>query len=258
MKTVCAGIFLLLCAPTLVRAADSPASVQEFGLYLIVFLNRIFIPFLFALALLFFIYFIVRYFIIDINNYDGKEKARQYALYSIAAFVLMVSLWGVVNLFVDGIGFNRTDPVCPDYVNGICQSFNRGTPNESERTTPTNSSSDTNTTPAANTGTDTTTTPAPVDETPLVAATRVVRNEINAAAMSQATKDTQLGILADPVVSDSVKVQTVAALYQQRFISYPTAQTYINTVNAVRAARGEAQIIVNLSNHSDPQNTEPR
>lgn len=126
---VSSGMKILLMCALLVFAFPSTTFAQtggvctvidnavELALCSIVFINLKIVPFLFSLALLFFIYFMVRYFIIDINNADGKEKAKRYAIYSIAGFVLMVSLWGVVNLLVGGFfGTNTGNPVCPDTV----------------------------------------------------------------------------------------------------------------------------------------------
>lgn len=117
----------LLVLPAITLAQGPPTSIQTLGESLIVFFNLILVPFLFALALLIFVFNVVRYFIIDINSGFGeKEKARRYALYSIIGFVLMSVLWGIVNLVVDGLGLARSETVCPDYVpEAYCVSLSR-------------------------------------------------------------------------------------------------------------------------------------
>ena len=35
-----------------------------------------------------------------------KEKGKDLAIYAIVAFVLMVSIWGIVNLIAGGLGFS--------------------------------------------------------------------------------------------------------------------------------------------------------
>ncbi|GEM_PF-939043 len=87
-----------------------------------VFLNNTVVPFLFVIALLFFLWNIARYFIIDARSSDTREKAKRSAIYGIAALVLLVSLWGLVNLLVSGLGLNEGRSMCPDFMGGWCGS----------------------------------------------------------------------------------------------------------------------------------------
>ncbi len=79
------------------------------------FLNNVIIPFLFGLALLFFIWNAFRWLILGGGDKDAKDNARQLALYGIGAFVFLVSLWGIVNMLVNGLGLGGVDQVIPDY-----------------------------------------------------------------------------------------------------------------------------------------------
>lgn len=90
--------------------------IQDFLIALLNFLNEVVVPFIFALAFLFFIWNAARYFIIESGNEEGREKAKRLALWGIIAFVLMISIWGIVNLLVGGLGFSRSGFVCPDYL----------------------------------------------------------------------------------------------------------------------------------------------
>jgi hypothetical protein len=101
-------------------------SVQTFGTALIGFVNGTLLPFLFSVALLIFIYHVIRYFIVNPDNEKERESARRYAIYSILAFVLMTSVWGVVNLIVGGTGLGQSEPICPDSVPAFfCDSWGR-------------------------------------------------------------------------------------------------------------------------------------
>lgn len=110
------SILLLLILPSLTLAQGTPNDIQGFGRAFINFLNGTLVAFFFALALLIFIYNVIRYFIVDKDSYDKKEKARRYMIWSVAGFVLMVSIWGVVNMFVTGLNLGRELPICPDSI----------------------------------------------------------------------------------------------------------------------------------------------
>ena len=93
-------------------------TLQKFLADLLAFGNSVVIPLLFSLAFLFFIWNAARYFIIGGANPEEQKKAKSLALWGIIAFVLMVSVWGIVNLFVEGLGidFQAQQPPCPDYL----------------------------------------------------------------------------------------------------------------------------------------------
>ena len=102
---------------------------------IIIFINLTLIPLLFGIALLFFLFNIVRYFI-NSGNVAEREKASRAALFGIAAFVFLVSIWGIVNLFVNGLDFDREDPICPDYLGRWCNDGSFGTPDNPITVTP--------------------------------------------------------------------------------------------------------------------------
>jgi hypothetical protein len=57
------------------------------------------IPLLFALAFLFFLINIVRYFFIQ-GGEEGQTKGRQAVLYGLIGLVVLFSIWGIVNLLL--------------------------------------------------------------------------------------------------------------------------------------------------------------
>lgn len=120
----------LLLMPHLAAAQ----SIQTLGSDIIGFIDAVLLPFLFTIAFVVFIWQMVRYFIIDVENIDHKRRARDYALYAIIAFVLMVSIWAIVNLLVAGTGLGRSEVVCPDTLpDGYCEG---GTQSSSESAFP--------------------------------------------------------------------------------------------------------------------------
>lgn len=95
-------------------------SIQDFLIDIGLFINYSIIPFLFALALLFFLFNVIRYFILKGDAEDGRNEAKRLALYGIGAFVLLVSIWGLVNLIASSVGIDDGRSLCPDYLDGWC------------------------------------------------------------------------------------------------------------------------------------------
>ena len=93
-------------------------SIQTLLANIISFLNSTVIPFIIAVAFLVFLWNMAQYFIIGGASEENRTKARRNALYGIAAFVVIVSIWGIVNLLVNGFGFDRRTYITPDYIKG--------------------------------------------------------------------------------------------------------------------------------------------
>lgn len=85
------------------------------------FINFSVIPLLFAVALFFFIWNATRFFIIGAAETDAREQARRLALFGIAAFVILVSIWGIVNALAYSLGIDYDRSICPDYLDGWCE-----------------------------------------------------------------------------------------------------------------------------------------
>jgi len=97
-------------------------SVQGYILLILQFINWTLIPLLFSIALLFFLINAARYFILEGDSDGGREKAKTLALYGIGAFVFLVSIWGIVNMLVFGLGIGNDEAMCPDYLENWCGS----------------------------------------------------------------------------------------------------------------------------------------
>ena len=81
------------------------------------FLNTAIIPLLVAIAFVVFLWNITRYFIIGGTNEEDREKARSVAMWGIATFVIILSIWGIVNLLISDLGFGGdVSPITPDYI----------------------------------------------------------------------------------------------------------------------------------------------
>lgn len=68
------------------------------------FVSDILIPLVFALALLMFFYGVFKFLILGGGDEGSRAEGRQLMLWAIIGFVVMVSLWGIVNLIAGGLG----------------------------------------------------------------------------------------------------------------------------------------------------------
>jgi len=99
----------------------SAQGLQGFLSNLTVVISTVFIPFLFGITFLVFVINVVRFFVLQSNNEEGRENARSLITYSVLAFVFLVIFWGTINLLTSSLGFTRisdTGLPCSDYVDG--------------------------------------------------------------------------------------------------------------------------------------------
>lgn len=115
-------VAVLISLPTVTFAQNG--SLQGLITGTLGFINVVLIPFILGIAFLIFIINAVRFFVIGGNNTESQENARNLALYGVGAFVLILSLWGMVNILANGIGLNEGPcidgkAVQSDYLYGI-------------------------------------------------------------------------------------------------------------------------------------------
>jgi hypothetical protein len=102
-------LLLALLVPTISHAA----SVQQLVTNMLAFVQNILIPFILAIAFLIFVYNAVRFFIIGGASEDGQENGKNLVIYSLLAFVIILSFWGIVNIVVNGLWGNSLE-INPD------------------------------------------------------------------------------------------------------------------------------------------------
>lgn len=74
------------------------------------FISKTLIPVLLAIAFLFFVVGMVRYFLYaQDDNTEGKKSGKNLMYWGILAFVLMVSIWGIVTLVSEGLNLGGED-----------------------------------------------------------------------------------------------------------------------------------------------------
>lgn len=94
--------------------------IQTFLTNIGAFLNSTVLPFMIAIAFITFLWNAFRYFIVGGADPSEQQKARNLAFWGIGAFVVILSLWGIVYMLVGGFGLGTRYGTTPDYlcVNG--------------------------------------------------------------------------------------------------------------------------------------------
>lgn len=90
----------LLTLPTFTHAQG----MNDFIVNITIFISSTLIPFLFGMAFLVFVINAIRFFVVQSNNQEGREKAKALIIYSVLAFVFLVIFWGIINLLSNSLG----------------------------------------------------------------------------------------------------------------------------------------------------------
>jgi hypothetical protein len=113
MKTFATVLALGLFAVTnTVYAQDGEIGGATLGAYLESirdFINVYLIPFLFAIAFIVFIWGVFQYFIAGGANEEQRDKGKQLVMWGIIGFVIMVSVWGLINLVTNTLNFDDSE-----------------------------------------------------------------------------------------------------------------------------------------------------
>lgn len=104
--SIALSLYGLLPMVALAQANDNFGEVGTFVENISGFINNTLIPLVFAIALLVFLYGVFKYFILGGGDDDSRKEGRQLMLYAIIGFVVMVSIFGIVNLIAGGLGFS--------------------------------------------------------------------------------------------------------------------------------------------------------
>lgn len=100
------------------NGAIEPVVFNKTIFTIIKFLNDVVIPFLLAIGFFMFVVGVIRYFVIGGADPDSQKQAKTLAIYSVGAFVFILTFWALVNLVASGVGLVK-DPSeysVPDYM----------------------------------------------------------------------------------------------------------------------------------------------
>ncbi len=106
MKKALRASLVLLALPGVAFAAIN--NISDFGSFIINTINNILVPVLFAIAFVVFLWGAFQVFILGANSEENKEHGKAKMLYGLIGFVVMVSVWGLVNLLTGSLQFGNT------------------------------------------------------------------------------------------------------------------------------------------------------
>lgn len=104
MKFLFAIFPLFILVPLVAFAQGDFIGLSSLLRNITAFINGTLVPFIFTIAFLVFIWGVVQYFILGSEDDEKRKGAKQLMLWGIIGFVLMVSVWGIVNLLAGGLG----------------------------------------------------------------------------------------------------------------------------------------------------------
>ena len=80
------------------------------------FIDSTLVPVIFGLAFIVFIWGVFRYFIAGAASEEKRDEGKKFIFWGLIGFVLMICLWGIVNLLVNTLGFGgQTRPCLPTF-----------------------------------------------------------------------------------------------------------------------------------------------
>jgi len=104
-------VALSLLTPVFVLAQGTPKADFDglndyFGTF-ITLINTTIVPLIFIMSFVVFIWGVFQYFIAGASDPAKLEQGKQLVKYSLIGFILMVSIWGIVNIVAGGLGLDE-------------------------------------------------------------------------------------------------------------------------------------------------------
>ena len=119
-KNILLPLAALLISTPLVSFA---AGLQDVTLNIQIFFSDFLLPTLMTIAFAFFVINVIRFFIFEGDQEEGREKAKRLAIYGVAAFVFLVLFFGLINLLTESTGLEGKAPVISDYMDSNVRNF---------------------------------------------------------------------------------------------------------------------------------------
>jgi hypothetical protein len=108
---------LLFASPFIASAqTESTGLVGNLFSFALGIINDYLVPLIFAVAFVIFLFRVYQLFIQGGTSPDSAKKGRQFVLVSLVGFFLMFSVWGLINLLINTLGFDSASmPAIPTF-----------------------------------------------------------------------------------------------------------------------------------------------
>jgi hypothetical protein len=98
-----------LVLPLVASAAIN--NISDVGSFIINVINNVLVPVLFAIAFIVFIWGAFKTFIIGATTEEVKKEGKSLMLWGLIGFFVMVSVWGLVNILINTVGFGNNSGI---------------------------------------------------------------------------------------------------------------------------------------------------
>lgn len=117
-----ASVFVASLFAPLIAAAQTGINIGAITPYttrIIDAINNVFVPLLIAIAFIVFLYGVYKYFILGAAEEAAKGEGRQFVMWGIIGFVVILSLWALVGIVRDTFGLTTgNSPTPPTFTPG--------------------------------------------------------------------------------------------------------------------------------------------
>ena len=67
-------------------------------------INTVIVPIIFALAFAFFVWGLVKYFFLHVDDEKKRAEGRQFVLWGVLVMAVLFSVWGLLNMLLSTLG----------------------------------------------------------------------------------------------------------------------------------------------------------
>jgi zinc transporter ZupT len=75
--------------------------------YLISLINNTVVPVIFAVTFLAFLYGVLKFFFINVDDSKGRESGKLFIMWGLIGMAVMLSVWGLVRIIVNTFGLQN-------------------------------------------------------------------------------------------------------------------------------------------------------
>ncbi|MFZ3043587.1 MAG: hypothetical protein WA058_00545 [Minisyncoccia bacterium] len=98
--------FAALAVPFSAFAQINTTYIKGYSDSIVGIINNILVPVLMAIAFIYFLYGVYKYFILGADSDTERKTGRQFVLWGIIGFVAILSVWGLVNIVGSTLGLS--------------------------------------------------------------------------------------------------------------------------------------------------------